>query len=438
MVFDKCYKILIVDDAKDSQLLLSFDLQQAGCEAISADSGEMALSILTSSAVDLIILDMHMPGMSGLSTLKQLKSNTNLQDISVIMLSSSDGEDGVVSALELGADDYVVKPYIRKVLFARMRTALRLKEKTKALEDLAKTDFLTGIKNRACFYELANAAISQSQRYDSSIVVAMFDIDHFKLVNDNYGHDVGDKVLINFAKSLTECFRDYDIVARIGGEEFAVCLPSTPIDDAMHACERLRVYVEHMKFLLDDDSNDEINITVSVGVSSSQNTPLDIDSLLKQADVGLYHAKSHGRNQVVNSDRLLDSNIILNDISDEATTGFTVDGIDVCIGMGNVLGDEKLFKDILIMFYQDHQNDAEKLTLAIKNNDIKGLKYLVHTLKGVACSVGAMPLFEATESLDAAMNKQQENTYDKLLTDTITQLTIVMNNIDKKLICSIE
>lgn len=437
MVFDKSYKILIVDDAKDSQMLLSFDLQSAGCEVISADSGEMALSILKSTAVDLIILDMHMPGLSGLSTLRRLKSNIDWQKISVIMLSSSDGEDDVVSALELGADDYVVKPYIGKVLFTRMRTALRLKEKTKALEDLAKTDFLTGIKNRACFYELASSAISQTKRTESPLVMAMFDIDFFKRVNDYHGHDAGDKVLINFAKCLTECFRDYDIIARIGGEEFAVCLPNTLIDEAMLACERFRKKIERMKVPLNDGSNEEISITVSVGVASYTNATVDVTFLLKEADVGLYYAKSHGRNQVVNTDWALNNDITIMDNSKEPSTAFSIEGIDVNMGMGNVLGDEKLFKDILIMFYQDHHEDADKLTIAIENNNIETLKQLVHTLKGVACSVGAMSLFDVAKLLDIAMNNQQHDTYEALLKNVVTQLVLVMSDISDKLDTSI-
>ncbi|MBL4940278.1 MAG: diguanylate cyclase [Colwellia sp.] len=298
MIFDKCYKILVVDDAKDSQMLLSFDLKAAGCDVISAGSGEMALAILASTGVDLIILDVHMPGLSGLVTLERLKRNVHWQMIPVIMLSSSDGEDEVVTALELGADDYVVKPYISKVLFARMRTALRLREKTKALEDLAKTDFLTGINNRACFDELASCAISQAQRSERPLVMAMFDIDFFKLVNDDYGHDMGDKVLKSFAASLIESFRNYDIIARIGGEEFAVCLPNTSIKNAIYACERLRASVEYMRVPLNNGSKKEIGITVSIGVASSVSASLNIDCLLKQADIGLYYAKSQGRNQV--------------------------------------------------------------------------------------------------------------------------------------------
>jgi len=448
MIFDKLYKILAVDDAKDSQMLLSFDLQAAGCEVISAGAGEIALSILASTEVDLIILDMHMPGLSGLATLARLKSNNLWQNIPVIMLSSSDGEDEIVSALELGADDYVIKPYIGKVLFARMRTALRLREKTKALEDLAKTDFLTGINNRASFDELASNAISHAQRNELPLVMAMFDIDFFKLVNDDYGHEIGDKVLIAFAERLTECFRQYDIVARIGGEEFAVCLPQTTIENAMLACERFRTNVEYMRIPLSNVSKKEIGITVSIGVASSTRVSLDLASLLKQADVGLYQAKSHGRNQVVNADVLLDGDIVtigdsseysaeekelIQQLDDELAhkdeMSLALTNIDINIGLNNVLGDKALYQQILKMFYQDHHQDADKLTCAIEKKDIDSSKHLAHTLKGVACSVGAMTLFEVTKLLDIAINKQQYDEFENLLKDVVDQLALVMNEI---------
>jgi diguanylate cyclase (GGDEF)-like protein len=398
---------------------------------------------------------MHMPGLSGLATLKRLKSNVHWQRIPVIMLSSSDAEEGVVSALELGADDYVVKPYIGKVLFARMRTALRLREKTKILEDLAKTDFLTCINNRACFDEQTSSAISQAQRTEQPLVIAMLDIDFFKLVNDDYGHDVGDKILIAFAKRLTECFRNYDIVARIGGEEFAVCLPHTSIDDAINACERFRTSIEYMRIPLNNGSKNEVGITVSIGLSSSTCVSLDMACLLKQADIGLYHAKSHGRNQVVNADELLDNDIVtLGDTSEytaeekqfiqekenfnlnETGIVFQIEGIDVKLGMSNVLDDEKLYKEILKIFYQDHHHDANKLATAIKCNDVQASKYLAHTLKGVACSVGAMPLFEAAKLLDAAINEQQNDSLTPLLQRVVAELEVVMCDINEELIVS--
>ncbi|OUR61358.1 hypothetical protein A9Q74_09320 [Colwellia sp. 39_35_sub15_T18] len=461
-MFDKAYRILAIDDAKDGLLLLAFDLQEAGCDVVSANSGESALRLLEQNQVDLIILDMHMPGLSGLATLAALKSNSKLQDIPVIMLSASDLEDEIVAALELGADDYVVKPYIRKVLLARMHTSLRLREKTKALAYLAKTDFLTGINNRSCFYQLTNSAMSQASRNDHNIVIAMFDIDLFKRVNDNYGHDVGDQILKAFAQCMSQCFRDYDIIGRLGGEEFAVCLPDTNIEQAMLACERFRCNIEQLSLSSAVDNQNQENsnlvkITVSGGVVSSSRKSLDIDQLLKQADVALYYAKSTGRNKMVNVNDLPNNeevqdpaklnqtntsivntsaasipeetlNEVDNSIDLALIDDFSLEGMEVTVGLNNVLGDKALYFEILQMFYQDHRNDGDKLKQAISEQDYDTAKHVSHTLKGVSCSVGAMTLFDLTKKLDDAINAK-ETDLQALLTNVDAQLKKVMGSI---------
>ena len=137
MKSEKDYKILTVDDAKDTLMLLEFDLVEQGYQVLTAESGEAAFKILEDDVIDLILLDMYMPGISGLATLQKLKSRSELAHIPVIMLSSSDDEDQIVAALEFGADDYVTKPYIAKVLLARLKTSLRLMEKTLELESIA-------------------------------------------------------------------------------------------------------------------------------------------------------------------------------------------------------------------------------------------------------------------------------------------------------------
>jgi len=444
MVLDKEYKILVVDDAKDTQMLLEFDLSAAGYQVTSCDSGEESLALLENSIIDLILLDMYMPGLSGLETLTKIKAQAISNQIPVIMLSASTNEDEVVAALELGAGDYVVKPYVAKVLLARIRTAIRLKEKTTQLEYLAKTDFLTGMNNRGSFFELSSNAISLSDRAGHPLVAAMFDIDLFKQVNDNYGHDVGDQVLRTFSKTMIEVFRDYDIVGRIGGEEFAVCLPNTSSDDAYIACERLRKQIEQLNIAIVDDQGkeSEINITVSIGLVLAQDDYQTIDELLKQADSALYFAKEHGRNQVIDARTLINSpslerssieaSLIATDkhMSEEVIGIMNYDGIDFDVGVNNVLGDEALFKEILVMFYQDHHLDGKKLESAILEQDIVTAKHIAHTLKGVACSVGAMDLFEATKALDIAINDNQQAKLDGLFTKLSPELSRVMKGIE--------
>ena len=442
---DKAYTILVVDDAKDTQMLLEFDLSAAGYQVISCDSGEESLGILESVDVDLILLDMYMPGLSGLETLTKIKIAPISEQIPVIMLSASTDEDEVVAALELGAGDYVTKPYVAKVLLARIRTAIRLKEKTAQLEYLAKTDFLTSMNNRGNFFELSSKAISLANRGEQPLVVAMFDIDFFKQVNDNFGHDAGDQVLRTFSQIMTDIFRDYDIVGRIGGEEFAVCLPNTSSGDAFIACDRLRQEVEQTSInITDDDNTDEIiNITVSVGLVLAQGDYLTIDELLKQADRALYSAKENGRNQVVIinditcssdvEDKPMEVSLLATDKAqfegDSNLVDINYDGIDCSVGLNNVLGDEDLFKEILVMFYQDHHLDGNKLQNAVQERDINAAKHIAHTLKGVACSIGAMPLFEAIKALDIAINNNQQGDFEQLLSFVIPEVSRVMEGI---------
>jgi len=444
MTLEQDYRILVVDDAKDTQMLLDFDLSAAGYQVTCCDSGDEALVLLKTKEIALILLDMYMPGLSGLETLVRIKAEILTAEIPVIMLSASTDEDEVVAALELGAGDYVIKPYVAKVLLARMRTAIRLKEKTAQLEYLAKTDFLTGINNRGSFFELSSNAIGLANRAGQPLAVAMLDIDFFKQVNDDYGHDAGDQVLREFSLGMVGVFRGYDIIGRVGGEEFAVCLPNTNITDANIACERMRSYIEKsiVRIISDDDVELDINITVSIGLVLAQNELLTIDELLKQADRALYYAKEHGRNQVVDASIIAsltvegDDSLVVDliktdkdNLLEENQNMDNYDGIEFDVGVNNVLGDKALFKEILVMFYQDHHLDGEKLQTAIESKDIDSAKHLAHTLKGVSCSVGAMDLFEATKALDIAINDNNHDDIDGLFSQLSPELSRVMEGI---------
>ncbi|WP_448548655.1 diguanylate cyclase [Thalassotalea fusca] len=423
--------ILAVDDAKDTLLLLEFDLTAEGYSVIFAESGEQALEVLSLQNVSLILLDMYMPGLSGLDTLKRIKSSNNHANTPVIMLSSSHDGNEIVAALELGADDYVTKPYLAKVLLARIRTSLRLIQKTKALEALAKIDFLTDINNRASFEELSGKAISQANRCNQSLSFAMMDIDFFKKVNDTYGHEAGDKVLKAFGQNLKNQVRDYDIIGRVGGEEFAVCMPNTIDEHAIFACDRIRQHTEKLEIDV-GNNHGNISITVSIGVVSVQGGTTSLENLMRIADKALYEAKSKGRNRVIMlpyvEEPLAQSTHASaqgSNISDEDI----YPGIDYQLGVNNVLGDDGLFKEILLMFYQDHGQDKEKINKALSQNDIFAAKNLVHTLKGVACSIGAMQLFESTKKLDLAINEQRADEYSSLYNAMAEDLDTIVNGL---------
>lgn len=441
------HTILAIDDAKDTLMLLEYDLTAEGYHVVTANSGDDGLAIVAEQDINMILLDMYMPGLSGLATLERLKADSQTAKIPVIMLSASNDEDEIVAALELGADDYVTKPYIAKVLLARLRTSQRLMEKTLELERLAQIDFLTSINNRLNFESLASKAIEQCNRHQQSIVVGMFDIDFFKLVNDQHGHEAGDKVLIEFSKILSDCFRGYDVVGRIGGEEFAVCMPNVTLSESTSACERLRQHVERQAIFINDETS--ISITVSIGFSLSEKSDELLVDMLRKSDQALYHAKETGRNKVVCFDELNnetlpsttvdeaeEGRLTMNDtptVENDNTEGSPFPGIEYEVGVANVLGDDDLFKEIVQMFYEDHHHDGEKIQQAIDNSDQPTLKHVVHTLKGVSSSIGAMALYRCCKSLDEAVSLENTQEYMILSAPVILELDKVVRGVGRAL-----
>jgi len=442
---DELYTILAVDDAKDTLMLLDFDLSDEGYKVLSAESGEECLELMSSENIDLVLLDIYMPGLSGLDTLTKIKEQPELSDIPVIMLSASDDEDQIVAALEIGAVDYVTKPYLAKVLLARIRTSLRLVEKTRALSEMAKVDFLTQVNNRMSFEQLGKMALNQCTRSGQGISIAMLDIDYFKQVNDQYGHHAGDETLRSVAQAISFVCRDYDILGRVGGEEFALCMPNTSEAKALKVCQRCLQAIEELQVSVIDhkDNYCDLSVTISIGLFTLDvEDNLRLDDMMKKADAALYQAKQEGRNRIV---------VHLTDGENEPSYGSLeevsmmnhedmsvtkenqpqrIAGIDYDIGVNNVLGDDALYQEILLMFLQDHGEDKDNIEKAIAQNDEARLKSLVHTLKGVACSIGAMELFEHCKVLDVAVNEHEQDQYQVLFTPVAEQLEIVYKGID--------
>jgi diguanylate cyclase (GGDEF)-like protein len=295
-------RILVVDDIPANVEILSIHLTDEGYEVVKAMSGKQTFEILQEAQesqdqaqeIDLILLDVMMPIMSGLEVLSKLKDNPHTENIPVILVTANADEKNVAEGLDMGAFDYIIKPYSLLVLLARVRTALREKERQDLLERWATTDPLTELFNRRHFYEMADHELDRSHRIGSPLSFVMLDIDYFKKVNDKFGHLVGDTVLIILAKLLKQQLRSVDLCCRYGGEEFVICLPDTDAKGAQDVAERIRIAVCQGSILSTEES--DLFISVSLGVATGIKDE-KVESTLKRADVALYQAKDAGRNQ---------------------------------------------------------------------------------------------------------------------------------------------
>jgi len=296
--------ILIIDDSKLIAHIAKKILSKRGHNILLAEDGETGLEIAGSQKPDLILLDLILPGIDGYQVCRQIKGDGKTKEIPVIMLTSKAEQADKVKGLELGAFDYVTKPFDEGELIARVQTHLRIKElyeslqeKNRQLLEMANRDGLTGLYNHRFFQETLSKDFPRAVRYKESLSYMMFDIDHFKKFNDTYGHQTGDVVLQTLGSLITKLTRDCDLAARYGGEEFSIILYHTVKEDAFIIAERIRKTVEEYAFKSDDLV---LNVTISIGVVSHDHPDVqDAKTLIECADKALYKAKEEGRNRVV-------------------------------------------------------------------------------------------------------------------------------------------
>lgn len=291
-------KILAVDDSDIQLRLLRTVLKSAGHEVVEATNGLVAWEMLLNEHIRLIITDWMMPVLTGPELIRRIRDANWSSYTYIILLTSQDTKDQVVEGLNAGADDYLIKPCDPAELVARLGIAQRILNLEARLADMARQDLLTGLFNRRALYETLQAALSQSTREMSPLSLILVDLDHFKLVNDQYGHPMGDQVLQRVAEALRKNKRGYDSVGRWGGEEFLVILPHTNLDQAVVAAERLRASLAATQVSITEKNS--VTLSASLGVTSTQHSkvPLTMEILLKQADEALYQAKGNGRNCV--------------------------------------------------------------------------------------------------------------------------------------------
>lgn len=292
-------RILIIDDIPDNIRILSSILVNEGHQISAATNGQQALKLAASCAPDLILLDVMMPDMDGYQTCMALKADPQMSAIPVIFITALADVENETQGLNLGAVDYISKPFSKEVVKARVNTHLELKRQRDILQQLANYDGLTGVPNRRAFDERLNREWARVARTHEPLAVAMIDVDHFKQYNDTQGHQAGDDCLRQVAGRLASTLmRGGDFVARYGGEEFVCLIDVTDQNGLSVVTEKLRAGIEALE-LPHGASSASPWVTISVGAALAYpDTRTVAADLLKVADLQLFNAKRLGRNQV--------------------------------------------------------------------------------------------------------------------------------------------
>ncbi|PUB25400.1 response regulator receiver modulated diguanylate cyclase [Promicromonospora sp. AC04] len=292
--------VLVADDSLVIRAVVRDGLESEGYRVVEAVDGVDAVRRCREDPPDVVLLDVEMPGLDGFQVLSELKGDAELRDIPVVFLTGRSTLDDVVAGLRGGAHDYLRKPFEDPELLARVAAAAHVKklqdqlqQRNAELEQLSRTDSLTGLYNRRHLAEELDRLHSDSVRRQYPLCVVLFDLDHFKRVNDTYGHSAGDQVLRAFAGHLRGELRAGDIGGRWGGEEFLVILPDTGLDGALVVADRIRSATAASPVVVDGKS---ITVTVSGGCAAGPAGTAD--ATVSLADVCMYRAKSSGRNRV--------------------------------------------------------------------------------------------------------------------------------------------
>ncbi len=291
-------RILVVDDSKVNLQVMEGYLAQTGYQIETAANGQDALTMAQQNPPDVVLLDVQMPGMDGYEVCSALKRDSRTADVPVMFVTANALDDKeMLKGYELGAVDYMRKPFLRDELLARVQVMVRIKQQQAQLERQAYLDPLTNLPNRRQATDRLGEEFARAGRHGHELTVLLLDLDHFKAVNDTYGHDAGDHVLRELGRLLSRHVRQEDVVARYGGEEFAFVLPETGLGPALLLAQRIVRSIAGLRITYE---NRTIAVTASIGAASFP--MLQIQSgreLLRYADEALYRAKDGGRNQVL-------------------------------------------------------------------------------------------------------------------------------------------
>ena len=290
-------RVLVVDDSELVHRLLRVRLQHERLELVTAFDPEEALQMARTSPPDVILLDLDLGQgrIDGFAVLSELKSDQVTREVPVIVISASTELMDRVRSLDLGAIDFISKPFEVPELKARLRSAMRIRSLVRMLAQKARIDGLTGLWNRAYFDARLTQEVAEARRHDRPLSLVMCDLDRFKSLNDSYGHSFGDRVLERWA-SILNSGRSGDVACRYGGEEFALILPDTDAEQAYVVVDRMRELLEAERW----SEHEELRVTVSMGIAdvSTISRGSDPSALVELADAALYQAKSEGRNRV--------------------------------------------------------------------------------------------------------------------------------------------
>jgi two-component system cell cycle response regulator len=297
-------KILIAEDDPVSRRILEAKLAKWGYEVLVTANGDEAWRALQADdAPNLVILDWMMPGLDGVEICKKMRKDDREPYAYIILLTSLHREEDLITGMEAGADDYITKPFNSSELRVRLRAGMRiielqneLIEAREALREQATHDPLTGLWNHTEILHILERELSRAERENGHVSMIMADLDHFKNINDRYGHMAGDSVLRLTTSRMNSLMRSYDYIGRYGGEEFVIVLPGCDRESAAAFAERLRLCIGSESM---DIPEGMIPVSISLGVAtSSREKRYDIDSLIQAADQALYRAKENGRNRV--------------------------------------------------------------------------------------------------------------------------------------------
>jgi len=288
--------VLVIEDHPDQRDLLAIVLQREGYRVITAANGVEALEKLETEPIQIALSDIMMPKMDGFELIKRIRGNASLKSVYLILITARIQEGDRVRGLDLGADDYITKPFSFSELLARVRVGSRVVQYQQHLKYQTQIDPLTGLFNRRAFEKKIQEEFDRSLRYHNPFSLLILDVDNFKMINDTYGHHGGDAVLKKISETLHDNTRKSDFTCRYGGEEFVLILPETDIDNAAQVAGKIHEAIRTHTF---GTSTHPFKLTVSIGVSStSSQFYSDWRLMLNDADKALYVAKNSGKDRI--------------------------------------------------------------------------------------------------------------------------------------------